>query len=117
MSKVMSVEGAGADKLTVNFAAVVPLLPSASVTSLIVRLGSALARQLLAGAPLLRGSGTKIRKSAALSFVSVQPPALRRSAVVLLGAGARPEPSKQLAVVPEPTKAAILVAKGHPLPV
>src|SRR6266540_1139716 len=100
MSKVMSVEGAGAVKLTVNVAAVVPLLPSASVTSLIVRLVSAPARQLLAGELLLRGRGTETRKSAMFSFVSVQPPALRRSAVVLLGAGARPEPSKQLAVVP-----------------
>src|SRR6266545_4057671 len=100
MSKVTPLVGAAVERLTVKVKIVVPLWPSFCETSLIVRLGSALARQLLAGAPLLRGSGTKTRKSAALSFVSVQPPALRRSAVVLLGAGARPEPSKQLAVVP-----------------
>ena len=92
--------GAGADKLTVKVAVVVPLLPSATVTSLIVRLGGAPATQLLNGELVLRGKGAETRKSAALSFVSVQPPALRKSAVVLLGAGARPEPSKQLAVVP-----------------
>src|ERR1044072_3619702 len=39
VSKVTPPGPAGADKLTVKFAAVVPLLPSATVTSLIERLG------------------------------------------------------------------------------
>ena len=46
------------------------------------------------------GSGTPAVKSAALLSVSVAPPPFRRSEVVLLGAGAGPVPSKQLAVVP-----------------
>src|SRR6266542_1226131 len=100
MSNEVSVEGAGADKLTVNVAVVVPLLPSVTVTSFIVRLGGKPALQLFTGELVLRGKGADARKSAALSLVSVQPPALRQSAVVLLGAAARPEPSKQLAVVP-----------------
>src|SRR5882762_5557212 len=100
MSKKMSVEGAGADKLTVKVAVVVPLFPSATLTSLMVRLGAEPAVQLLIGEPLLRGNGPDTKKSAALSFVSVQPPALRKSAVVLFGARARPKPSKQSAVVP-----------------
>src|SRR5437879_6369407 len=100
MSNVTSVEGAGADKLTVKVAVVVPLLPSITVTSLIVRFGGEPAMQLFVGDAVLRGKGADTRKSAALSFVSVQPPALRKSAVVLVGAGARPAPSKQSAVVP-----------------
>src|SRR2546429_283514 len=100
MSKVMSVDGAGAERLTVKVAAVVPLFPSATETSLIVRFGGVPAMQLFKGELVLRGKGAETRKSAAFSFVSVQPPALRRSAVVLLGAGARPAPSKQSAVVP-----------------
>src|SRR2546426_6250592 len=100
MSNKTSVEGAGADRLIVKVAVVVPLLPSVTVTSLIVRLGGVPATQLLIGELLLRGKGAETRKSAALSFVSVQPPALRKSAVVLLGAAAWLEPSKQSAVVP-----------------
>src|ERR1043166_5068320 len=100
MSKVTSVESAGADKLTVNVAVVVPLFPSATVTSLIVRSGGVPAVQLLNGELVLRGAGAETRKSALLLFVSVQPPALRKSALVLLGAPARPAPSKQSAVVP-----------------
>lgn len=49
---------------------------------------------------LFRGAGDPVAKSAALSFVSWHPPRPRRSAVVLLGAGARPAPSKQFAVPP-----------------
>src|SRR5438034_10989393 len=98
MSKVMSTDGAGADRLTVKVAAVVPLLPSMTETSLIVRLGGVPAMQLLSGELVLRGNGAETRKSAVLSFVSEQPPARRKSALVLLGATARPEPSKQSAV-------------------
>ena len=60
----------------------------------------ATAVQSRAGWALLRGKGDPIEKSTALSLVSWQPPRARRSAVVLLGAGARPLPSKQFAVPP-----------------
>lgn len=49
---------------------------------------------------LLRGAGVAAVKSSALLLVSVQPSALRRGAAVLPEAGARPAPSKQVAVVP-----------------
>src|SRR5687768_1624114 len=98
MSKVTPLTGAGPDRLTVKFATVVFALPSVTVTSSIVKLGGAL--QSLGDAPRLRGAGAATMKSAALSFVSMQPPALRKAEVVALGAGARPLPSKQLAVVP-----------------
>src|SRR2546422_9696438 len=52
----------------------------------------------------LRGLGAPVAKSAALSFVSVAPPLARRSDVVFDGAGAGPEPSYPVAVVPYPTK-------------
>jgi hypothetical protein len=42
---------------------------------------------------LLRGFGVVAAKSAALLSVSVHPPFARRSAVVVLGAGAGPAPS------------------------
>ena len=48
----------------------------------------------------LRGWGAPVAKSAALSSVSCTPLFLRSTAKVLLGAGVRPLPSKQLAVVP-----------------
>src|ERR1051325_2134229 len=99
MSKVTSVPLAGADKLTVKVAVVVPEFPSTTVTSLIVRSGVVGALQLFTGEALLRGFGAKTKKSAALLLVSVQPPASRKSAVVLLGAGAGPDPSKQKSVV------------------
>jgi hypothetical protein len=47
-----------------------------------------------------RGFGAPATKSAAFESASAQPPFARRTAVVLLGAGAGPEPSKQLAVEP-----------------
>jgi hypothetical protein len=46
------------------------------------------------------GLGGPRAKSAMLLRVSVQPPAARRSAFVLLGAAAGPEPRKQFAVLP-----------------
>jgi hypothetical protein len=49
---------------------------------------------------LFLGFGWATKKSLALSLVSTQPPALRKSAVVLPGAPAGPAPSKQLAVPP-----------------
>ena len=56
--------------------------------------------QLFTGEEEFRGFGAPAAKSPSLLSVSVQPPLRRRSAVVVLGAGARPDPSKQLAVVP-----------------
>ena len=46
--------------------------------------------QLFNGEPLLRGFGAPSAKSRALLSVSMQPPPARKSAVVLLGAGADP---------------------------
>ena len=47
-----------------------------------------------------RGFGVPVMKSLPLMFVSVLPPFFRKSAVVLLGAGALVPPSLQFAVVP-----------------
>lgn len=49
---------------------------------------------------VFRGLGEPAVKSLLLLSESVQPFDLRKSTVVLLGAGARPAPSKQSAVVP-----------------
>src|ERR1044071_5308958 len=62
------------------------------------------------GEAVLRAAGVPVAKSAALSFVSTQPPSLRKSARVALIVGAGPEPSKKLAPftpVPYPTKSMI----------
>src|SRR6185369_10235516 len=100
MSNVTSVPCAGADKLTVNVAVVVPLFPSVTVTSSIVRDGVAPPEQLLVGALELRGDAVAVKKSAALSFVSVQPPAFLKAAFTLLGAAVGLVPSKQKSAVP-----------------
>src|SRR5689334_22539338 len=60
--------------------------------------------QLLVGDDVLRGFGVPLLKSSELSSVSVHPSLALKTAVVLLGAGVGPEPSKQLAVPPKPTK-------------
>ena len=52
---------------------------------------------------VLRGFGAPVWKSEPLTLVSVNPPFLRKIAVVLLGAGAFVAPSRQLAV-PKPTR-------------
>src|SRR5260370_18405436 len=95
MSKVISVEGAGADKLTVKVAIVVPLLPSVTVTSFIERFGGTPAAQLFVGEAVLRGNGPETKKSVSLSLVSLQPPPLRKSATALLPRAnqAVPDPS------------------------
>src|SRR5437763_8306065 len=61
------------------------------------------------------GTGAPVVRSAALLSVSVQPPEppRRRSAVVLLGAGAGPDPSKQVAALPNPTKSTIAPPGTH----
>src|SRR5947207_14756023 len=97
MSKVTPPAGAGNERLTVKVNVVVPLLPSAAVISLIEILGTL---QSFKGELVLCGLGVPVAKSVLLLFVSVQPFPALISAVVLLGAGARPAPSKQLAVVP-----------------
>lgn len=58
-----------------------------------------------------RGVGAPEVKSAELLFVSVNPPARRMSAVVLVPAGAAAEPSNAFAV-PYPTKSTTLVSAG-----
>jgi len=59
-----------------------------------------LAAQAWAGVSPFRGAGGPVWKSAALSFVSAQPSERLSTAAVLLGAGARPAPSKQAALAP-----------------
>lgn len=54
--------------------------------------------QVFTGEAELRGAGVPVIKSELLLLLSVQPLPLRRMAVVLLGVGAGPEPSKKLAV-------------------
>src|ERR1041385_8408624 len=83
MSKVTSAPWAGADKLTVKVAVVVPVLPSVTVILLMERFGVAPPAQLFVELEL-RGNGVAVRKSEALSLVSVQPPAFRKSAMVLV---------------------------------
>src|SRR5580765_2460295 len=100
MSKLTSEAGEALERLTVKVNTFVPELPSDRLTSLMVRFGGGPATQLLVGELVLRGKGAAANRSALLLFVSVQPPFLRKSAVVLLGAGAGPAPSKQFAVVP-----------------
>src|SRR5436190_2248876 len=100
MSNVTSDPDAGDDRLTVKVAVTVPLFPSVTMTSSIVKLGGVPPEQLFAGAELLRGNGVEARKSAPLSFVSTQPPAFRKSALVFPGAGALVEFSEQSAVLP-----------------
>ncbi|HEY0171667.1 MAG TPA: hypothetical protein VGB98_11650 [Pyrinomonadaceae bacterium] len=70
------------------------------------------AAQALNGEEVLRGVGAPVAKSDAFWFVSVQPPAARRTALVFDGAGAFPEPSEQLAV-PKPTKSINAPPAGH----
>jgi hypothetical protein len=53
--------------------------------------------EILSGKAELRGSGRPTTKSAALLLVSVNPPRPRMMAVVLLGLGAGPAPSKKVA--------------------
>src|SRR4051812_38357113 len=99
MSKVTPPAPAGAERLTVKVKLVVPAFPSFKETSLIVRLGRT-GPQGFSGLAELRGFGAPAVKSPELLSVSVQPLAARRSAVVVLGAGAFAPPSLQLAVVP-----------------
>ena len=62
---------------------------------------------------VFRGAGGEVAKSAALLPDSEQPPDLRAMAVELLGAGAAAVPSKQLALLPYPTRSTTLVPKGQ----
>ena len=57
----------------------------------------------LIGEALFLGVGAPAAKSVEFVSVSVHPFAPRRTALVLLGAGVGPAPSKQLAVAPKPT--------------
>src|SRR5437867_4367457 len=62
---------------------------------------------------LLRGFTVPAVKSELLLSVSVQPLFARRSDVVALGAGVGPPPSKQLAVLPNPTKSTMVAPVGQ----
>ena len=77
----------------------------------LARVGGAL--QSFKGEAVFRGFGLAVTKSAALSFVSVQPPAFLKSEVVLLGAGAGAVPSKQFALLPNPTRSRMLLPEGQ----
>jgi len=68
--------------------------------------------QAFVGEPLFRGFGVPVLKSVALLSVSVQPFAARSTAVVLLGAGVEPVPSKHV-VLPKPTKSMMLAPVGQ----
>ena len=54
----------------------------------------------MSGLLLLRGAGAAVMKSAALLFVSVQPPLTRQAARVVLSAVPVGEPSVALLVLP-----------------
>ena len=150
-SKVTPPAGAGCDRLIVKVYVVVPLLPSACDTSLMVSEGVGVAVGVAVavavpvavavgvglGVPVavavavavgvgvdpaehganvlavLRGFGVPVLKSDELLSVSTHPPDALKSAVVLLGAGAGAVPSKQLAVVPNPTRSMMLAPVGH----
>ena len=68
---------------------------------------------LFKGDEVLRGLGAPAVKSAELLFVSVHPSVARRSAVVVLGAGAGLV-SEQVAPDPYPTTSMTFVPDGHP---
>lgn len=68
--------------------------------------------QAFVGEALFRGFGVPALKSVALLSVSVHPFAARSTAVVLLGAGVEPVPSKQV-VLPKPTKSMMLAPVGQ----
>src|SRR5690242_14079088 len=99
MSNVTPPGPAGAERLTVKTKLVVPALPSFRETSFTVRLGRPPPHGARAVA-LLRGLAAAAAKSAELLSVSVQPPAARKTAFAVLGAGVFAPPSLQLAVVP-----------------
>src|SRR5690242_1010367 len=112
MLKVTPPAPAAEERLTVKVNEVVPALPSASVTSLIERLGCPPPPQTFKAVAVLRGFGALAVKSVELLSVSVQPFMALISAVVVEGAGALAV-SLQLAVVPKPTKSIILAPVGH----
>src|SRR5205814_578467 len=99
--------------VTVPSGSVALTLPEVGVPTVVVKVPGqfvvieALAHGFAAVA-LLRGLGAPVAKSVELLSVSVQPPEPRSTAVVLLGAGVGPAPSKQFAVVPKPTKSMML---------
>ena len=62
---------------------------------------------------MFRGAGCERPKSAALLPESKQPAELRAIALELLGAGAAAAPSKQLAVLPYPTRSTTLAFAGQ----
>ena len=70
----------------------------------------------MSGELLLRGFGVPVAKSVEFSLASMHPPLLRKSEVVLLGAGACADPSKQSAV-PYPIKSITEAENGQPLSV
>ena len=80
-------------RLTVKLAVVVPLSPSATLTSLIVSTGC-VAVQAWNAEAVLRGAGVRAEKSVLLLSVSVQPKSPRTAAVVTVVAGAAALPSK-----------------------
>src|ERR1044071_3488259 len=79
-------------------------------------LGLVGAPQMIAGEAVLRGFGALAAKSVALLSVSVQPFKPRTTALVALGAGVGPAPSKQVAALPYPTTSTTVAPEGHAVP-
>ena len=92
----MTVDALAVKSVTVKVALAV--LSETAEGSLIVISGVRTALQSFKGELVLRGLGEATRKSSALKFVSTQPPAFLKSAVVALGAhGSRPRTRRSAA--------------------
>ena len=73
-----------ADKLIVKVKILNPLL-SVAVTSLMLSVGTAPGVQLFRSGVVLRGTGACVKKSAAFTFLSVQPPATQQDGNYIAG--------------------------------
>mgnify|MGYP006213364259 CR=1 FL=1 len=105
--------GAGADKLIVN----VPLVAgSAALVPATAETDNTEPEHGFKAEAVFLGDGAPAAKSAELMLLSVQPFAALKTAFVLDGAGVGPTPSKQFAVVPNPTKSTIVGPVGQLVP-
>ena len=90
----------GVDVSGIVAVAAVVAVTVAIAIAVAVGVGAGVPTQLFNGELQFRECGAPAAKSRALLFASMLSPPARKSAVALLGAGAGPEPSKQLAVDP-----------------
>ena len=105
--------GAGADELIVNVPLVagsVAFVPATAETDMTEP------EHGFKVEAVFLGVGTPAAKSAALLLLSVQPFKALITAFVLDGAGVAPVPSKQFAVVPNPTKSTTVAPVGQLVP-